>query len=84
MVPTVEYRLNPKEHSLSAHWNHEHVLIGAYYVRYDDGFQVAIPHGGCLGTISEEPLDLEDEEQRAIVLGEADRVRAQVLEERTK
>lgn len=55
----------------------EHQVLGLYLARYADGFAAAIPHVGWPNTVSAEPLDLNVPEQRAIVLEEVKRMRAE-------
>lgn len=75
---TVEYVANPQQ---SERWEHGQHVFGAYKVRFEDGFTVMIPHVGWPNTISADPLDVEDDEHRAVIVEHADRVR---LEHHTK
>lgn len=52
-------------------------LLGGYRVRYDDGFNVLLPHTGEVGTVGAIPLDPDDEEHRAVLAESAERMRMQ-------
>ena len=50
-------------------------LLGGYRVRYDDGFNVLLPHDGYVGTVGAEPLDPDDDDHRAVIVESAERIR---------
>lgn len=76
-VVSVEYRSVP-DIPPEAYFRDERILLGLYHVEYDDGWQVALPHTGWLGTVSEEPLDVDEPEHRAVIVEWADGTREDV------
>jgi hypothetical protein len=72
---SIEYVPNPKKPTTAQVFNGENMLFGFYKVRFPDGWTVAVPHSGWAGTISEEPLDPENDEHRAVILAAAERAK---------
>lgn len=52
-------------------------VLGLYFVNYADGFRAAIPHVGWPSTVSEEPLNPDVPEHRAIILEQAAYMRSE-------
>lgn len=52
-------------------------LLGGYRIRWDDGFNVILPHAGYVGTVGARSLDPDDDEHRAVLTDAAERARMQ-------
>ena len=72
MGATIEYRPHERR------WQpgpDDLLVFGTYRVVYPDGFVVLMAHTGYANTVGEFPMDIEDDEDRARLMDEADRVR---------
>lgn len=73
MSEIVEITYVPRETAIES-WS-EQIVLGCYRVRYDDEFQVLMPHVGWSGTLSAEPLDPSDDEHWNLLVQAAERIR---------
>jgi hypothetical protein len=78
MSEIVEYVSNPEPIVFAD----GQAVFGAYKVTFDDGCVVMLPHTGWPGTISEDPLDVEDDEHRAVLVASAEPPHFQALVKR--
>lgn len=70
--PTIEYIPCPNAPTPFESSNNAHFVFGFYKVRFPDNFTVMLPHQGWVNTISATPLDLDDPEERSVILQQAD------------
>ena len=73
MTPTATIKYEPFDEPLGIPGSR--VVFGGYHVTYADGIRIWIPHTGYIGTISAEPLNPENPEERQLLLNGAQDVR---------